>query len=626
MPEYKDSEAATNAKELQKESLAAIPHRSETWQEMRDRIHRRYHDPLVNPRNTKSYGGFFRALAGEILSYALVYLLVPWAIDELLLRFIETTDCLSLGAIAWVKVFRYWAPYVVALKAMMGFAHRIFQGDDTNGDLDLKSVHKASANYEMQVTTGFQETTAIIETSGNLEATPSPIGGLEDFPSKSQCSEFAAQDCVLGHTVTSLSTCHTKDISVLAPTNTGESNVIFETDQQCDTIECSTAIAHDQEHKQCLEGLDATKIVLLPLDQQPRATPAPTPPSSPKLASSIAACWKEQRPPMIVAVPRINYIACTANDPPGRTFDRSQKLVTVGHSTIKICQPSHSNQVVREFQFPHVFDPLATNDDVCFFVREAIERVVSHGTRFSILADGYSGTGKSHTLFESNNSIARFTGDILFTKMKLDEIWFSATEVVHSKTRGIYTKPTNLALAKPFALGPVKRTILAFKAGTEAYSVSSATQLQTLIDYVVQGRETYPTASNQNSSRSHLICHMLVPVDNRYGMITLVDLAGAEDASVTEEGSISHLINQGRSEFNTQLLGYARNPTKAVFRTGELAKALRTAFPLRPLDTPAMVYLPHINQAQSTKCCSQPRLDMARKIMLAQEGAEKRRN
>ncbi|XP_014555182.1 hypothetical protein COCVIDRAFT_17195 [Bipolaris victoriae FI3] len=331
--------------------------------------------------------------------------------------------------------------------------------------------------------------------------------------------------------------------------------------------------------------------------------------------NTIATCWNACQK-LVLSIPRITEIESTASDTLGKTFDKSQTITVLEQNVVQTCESSNPDLALSRYQFPYVFDVHTTNQDICRFLQKAIERVARRGGRFGILADGYSGTGKSYTLFEAPDSIARSTGDVLFGYLKLKEVLFSATEVVHSHDRGVFIKPIEFSPTKLQSIKCTERNINAFKKRMLAYPATSAKDFNALVGWTVQSREVCPTATNQNSSRSHLVCQILIPKANGYAMLTLADLAGAEDPSVTEKGSISQLINQERSMFNQQFLAYAENPKKGVFRTGELAKAMRTAFSEHvPLHRPAILYIPHVNKAQSTKSCSRPRLDMGKAIM-----------
>ena len=101
-------------------------------------------------------------------------------------------------------------------------------------------------------------------------------------------------------------------------------------------------------------------------------------------------------------------------------------------------------------------------------------------------------------------------------------------------------------------------------------------------------------------------------------MLTLADLAGAENNSVNSQGSTSDKINVERSYFDTQLRQYAKDPTKAVFRTGALANTMRPSLPKSPpSEHPTVVHFSHVNEAQSVVACSLPRLEGPVAIMRA---------
>ncbi|KAI4668885.1 uncharacterized protein J4E92_008620 [Alternaria infectoria] len=612
----------------------------ESWQEIRDRILQRYSDPLVNPLNTEAYGGVVRSILGEALGYAVVYLAAPWVFDELVCGLVEVCgERLSLRTIAWVKFLRYWLPYLIKAKCLFGFIRRLFRGTPdflvmplhhafvTMGAPCAQQAHSSTVRRGEHVSLG--QSSSVVDTTRQEQ--PAPI---EVEVSMVQTRDPHTADSALRlASLTDVSEYDVDEPPFLAARyhERQTSGGVSETRLIEATHDLEDAIP--VPFNECMNGDPDVADTIISPEAEQRFSSTPTPVALP---ITVETCWAEQEW-LVLCVPRVTNILSTASDTPGKVFDKSQKLVTASQRALEIYElfpheakkeeeGEHRNspdRLLTQYEFPHVFSAQTMNLDICLFMQKAIELVAVRGGRFVILADGYSGTGKSYTLFETRDCIAQWAGDLLFHQLHLGQVFFAATEIVHSIQDGVVNKSVTFPPAKLRSISSTRQELSAFKNRVVAYSATSAEHLQALVDWTVASRQTLPTAVNKNSSRSHLICQILIPRGAGFAMLTLADLAGAEDSSVTDHGSVSQLINQERSKFNVQLLAYARDPATTVFRTGELAKAMRTMFSQRaPLDRPAILYIPHLNQAQSTKSCSRPRLDMARDLMSAQTASE----
>jgi hypothetical protein len=311
----------------------------------------------------------------------------------------------------------------------------------------------------------------------------------------------------------------------------------------------------------------------------------------------------------------VTAVSAADHEPPD---DRRIVVPGIGTTgTLHVRRADASAQLLNAYSFPHVFTTQDNNQTISSFLEPLVDRT-TRGESFSIIADGFSGTGKSHTLLEGPGSIAKYVLDLCFGVKKLPEIWFSAAEVHHPSSKMSHQDGTEIRriLFDQTQLISIRSRIREMDTNDGlpgkpvAYSASSSEALGKILQWTQAQRETDATFHNLKSSRSHLICRFYIPHGNggKFGVLTLGDLAGAEPTSTS---AISQQLLRGRSSFEADMLSWAEGSHGATFRGSNLAKSLRSCFatPRIPvLNSPLVVWFAHVNVTQRVLSCSQQRL------------------
>ena len=137
------------------------------------------------------------------------------------------------------------------------------------------------------------------------------------------------------------------------------------------------------------------------------------------------SCWQESRGP-VMCVLRVINVACTAQDVPGKAFDRTQRLVV--RNTRLVDRESLSGRKMHQYRFPFIFHSGMTNANVSPFFADLF-KWVAKGRRVSVLGDGYTGTGKSYTFFHSEYCLTVSAAQVFLDTMHITEIWVAAIEI-----------------------------------------------------------------------------------------------------------------------------------------------------------------------------------------------------
>lgn len=223
------------------------------------------------------------------------------------------------------------------------------------------------------------------------------------------------------------------------------------------------------------------------------------------------------------------------------------------------------------FAFDHVFDFVATQEEVFEYCGEPAVGSIFDGYNAAILAYGQTGSGKTYTTTGIiGDEKDRGLGPRIITR--LFEGISAASETVEFSVKFSYCEiymeritdlldplKTNLKMHEEKGLGLIVSGI------TERY-VSDEDELLGLMMLGNENRHTSSTAFNDVSSRSHAVMTLTVRQNNsedgtlRSGKLHLVDLAGAEMA--------------GRAQVTGKRLDEAKLINKSLTTLGIVVRAL----------------------------------------------------
>ncbi|CAD7931738.1 unnamed protein product [Amoebophrya sp. A25] len=199
----------------------------------------------------------------------------------------------------------------------------------------------------------------------------------------------------------------------------------------------------------------------------------------------------------------------------------------------------------KEYNFDGIFDENNTQEQVFKDCKDLIQSAVD-GFNITIFAYGQTGAGKTYTMYggegEHGGLVPRTIKEIFAIKTKNAnryeiKVKFYMLEVYRDELQ-------DLLLFKKKPPGPleIKRdsrgTI--YIENVSEIEVQTADELQSWLEKGMDKRHVAATKMNTDSSRSHLICTILLEVYNRskkttaLGKISLVDLAGSERLKKSE--------------------------------------------------------------------------------------------
>jgi hypothetical protein len=179
-----------------------------------------------------------------------------------------------------------------------------------------------------------------------------------------------------------------------------------------------------------------------------------------------------------------------------------------------------------------IFDEDTTNEDIFSSAIVPLVDDVVEGFNATILMNGISGTGKTHTMFGGRNEDG-------IVALAIERI-FKKSSLVKASFLELYLDNPVVLIGSPFALNPF----------IKAKPFDSPADLVTELRSVLARRVTKRTAQNDVSSRSHAIITIEVATLHKgtrtKGRIIFADLAGNENArekgsSLMKEGNVINL-------------------------------------------------------------------------------------
>ncbi|XP_014669233.1 PREDICTED: kinesin-like protein KIF18A [Priapulus caudatus] len=196
-----------------------------------------------------------------------------------------------------------------------------------------------------------------------------------------------------------------------------------------------------------------------------------------------------------------------------------------------------------KFAFDHVFDKMATNEDVFENTTKSILDSLLDGYNCSVFAYGATGAGKTHTMLGNSTNpgiIFRTVIELYRRKEEMKDkmtcdIAVSYCEVYNETIKDLLVVGGALAVREDAKQGVVV-------VGLSLHQPKSATELLQMLEFGNKNRSQHPTDANAESSRSHAVFQVFVKqrertanisADVRVAKMSLIDLAGSERAIVT---------------------------------------------------------------------------------------------
>jgi hypothetical protein len=162
---------------------------------------------------------------------------------------------------------------------------------------------------------------------------------------------------------------------------------------------------------------------------------------------------------------------------------------------------------MREHTADHVFEVSATNDDVFQKLRPLIRQLSKPKSRnVCLIGDGCSGSGKSDTMCAKDDSIgSKAAAEIFASDPPPAKVTFSAFQTWDKHPVFKMKKlPTGVTMETKMS------TVWPKGWPTYQYVPTTAAGLSTLILQLDSFRKSEATRNNDNSSRSHLVCHISI--------------------------------------------------------------------------------------------------------------------
>ena len=211
---------------------------------------------------------------------------------------------------------------------------------------------------------------------------------------------------------------------------------------------------------------------------------------------------------------------------------------------------------IKRFHFDHVFDWSEQNNQVNFRLYPLIQQFLQ-GSNVCIIADGYSGTGKSYTMFTQRDSVACAAVDAIFQIQRSQRVAFSAVQVENNTAKAFNFTQSELDMDGIIKAEEPVGGDASYK-GRVQYIAESSKALKKLIGLMSSKRTKGKTDFNLESSRSQLVCTIIVQImGGPASHLYLVDLAGNERAQNHE----SKDINLARIAMWQVLLAYQERKT-----------------------------------------------------------------
>ena len=210
--------------------------------------------------------------------------------------------------------------------------------------------------------------------------------------------------------------------------------------------------------------------------------------------------------------------------------------------------PNNSRSKHQSLAFDYVFDKFESQKQIFNNTTKFLIDGIINGFNATVFAYGATGSGKTYTMLgnEENEGIMPLTLKELFNKIKnypnrMYKIKLCYLEIYNENIKDLLLNGNdNLDLREDPNRGIIINNITEIE-------VKSAEHILSILKMGNKNRTTESTNANETSSRSHAILQILVSYKEKnsgityeikFGKLSLIDLAGSERASMTQNQGI----------------------------------------------------------------------------------------
>ncbi|KAH0572706.1 Kinesin-like protein [Spironucleus salmonicida] len=241
---------------------------------------------------------------------------------------------------------------------------------------------------------------------------------------------------------------------------------------------------------------------------------------------------------------------------------------------------------VSTYRYDHVFSENADNYEVYFYTAKPLIQSLFTGKSTTCFAYGQTGSGKTWTMMQRETGVYVLAAHDIFNTLNSDPVfsklglsaYVSFFEIYGGKLFDLLNNRNRLQ-----ALEDGKGNV--HLQGLEEKQIHSVQEMLSSVDVGLSSRSVGATGANADSSRSHAILQVRLkqPNGKQHGMISFIDLAGAERASDVQ--NTDRQTRMEGAEINKSLLALKeciramdKGAHHLPFRGSKLTMVLRDSF------------------------------------------------
>lgn len=278
------------------------------------------------------------------------------------------------------------------------------------------------------------------------------------------------------------------------------------------------------------------------------------------------------------------------------------------------------------FEVDHTFNENNNTEEVYYYTVQPLVQFALNGGRATVFAYGQTGSGKTFTM----QGIQSYMVEDLFNDINSDErysnvlVLVSYFEIYGGRCQDLLNNRERLNIREDGGGEVVLSDLLE----VSAYTVSD---LQSIIDTGNKNRTTHATESNDESSRSHAVCQIMLrhaQSGKLVGKLSLIDLAGSERGADTKSHNRQRRMEG--AEINKSLLALKEciraldgGSSHVPYRASKLTLVLKDSFTRSSSRT---VMIANVSPAASSADHTQNTLRYADRVKERVVGGQANRN